>query len=419
MGWITLGIALGVVGLLFVFVRFTTVDEGTAKAVMVFGEFSRIIFRWKKHFMDEEDNIWEEEDWEILSKGIRTRKIKITVNGEEQERIEEVKEQKVKGRIFGGLFVYFWPFQKIHRYKHRWTDIRLQQARMEVEFHEEDLNYVLLKPAVYAFKLTAVETKPPERIPVDVLVLVTLRIRNPYLFLFVAPPTPAEDILARVSAETRALVTSCEIDELLKLKGAGFWELLTGAKVIEDTLRKWGVKLAEKGIEIREIDLQPEYQKAAAARRIEQMRAEARGMKIAETMVGAEATGRGRKIEEIQGEIDTDLSRRQEFRETANDLIIRELSMERDALTRIEVPQGTTFEGLFALLGGKLPGKPPEEKPTEEKEKEAKGEKAEEKTPAGPGEFRKLTKEEVNKLSKEERDRYLRELAERTMRREI
>ncbi len=328
--WIALGIGLGLVVLLFVFVRFTRVDEGTAKALMVFGEFSKIIFRWKDHFMDREWNIWY--PGEVGSIG----KDKIRVWDQ---------------RLFGGLYVYFWPFQKIHQYKHRWTDIRLRDTKMEVEFHEEEkFDHVLLKPAVYAFKLAAVETKPPERIPVDVLILVTLKVRNPYLFLFVAPPTPVEDILARISAETRALITSCPIDELLQLKGASLWKLLKGAKVIEETLERWGVKLAERGIEIQEIDLGPDYQKAAAATRTEEMRAAARAQQIIGTVVKAVAIAEGRKEKEIQKEFQAEPQAFYQKHRSIIDNTMTKLSMEEKAYLRIETPGAKGALGDFLRL---------------------------------------------------------------------
>ncbi len=309
------------------FIRITIVEEGTAKAVMVFGKFSKIIFQWENHWMDYNWNIWREL---------------------EEDSPDKKSEKKVKGRLFGGLWIYFWPFQKIHRYKHRWTDIRLKDSEMKVEFHEEkNFDHVLLKPAVYAFKLTAVETKPPERIPVDVLVLVTLRIRNPYLFLFVAPPTPLEDALARVSAETRALVTGCFIDELLQLKGESLWTLLRGAKVIEETLQKWGIKLAEKGIEIREIDLPPQYQRAAGAKKEEELKAAGRAAQAVGAVIEMIAQARGKLANEIRAEIDISPELRQEFLKLAKDLIVRQLAIEGGSYLDIRV-QGA--EGIEKMI---------------------------------------------------------------------
>jgi len=392
MAWIILVV---LVVLCFLFVRFTRVDEGTAKALMVFGEFSKMVFRWKNHWMDIEGNI---------------RKA-----GEKSEEGSEKKEKNKSWdqKIFGGLIVYFWPFQRIHRYKHRWTDIRLRQAEMEVEFHEEDLDHVLLKPAVYAFTLTAVETQPPERVPVDVLVLVTLRIQNPYLFLFVAPPTPIEDILARISAETRALVTGCGLDELLRLKGESFWEKMKGAKVIEETLEKWGVKLAEKGIEIREINLPPDYQKAGAAKKVEEMRATGRAEQIMGTVISAVVRASGQSESQVQAEFQKNPEDFYKKHQCTIDNTITKLSMEEGAYVRIETPGATGFGGdLLRLIAAwkKMPTGSLEERPAENKEGEEKGKKREKKTPtksilsilsSNPSKKTTLTEEENKKLKEE------------------
>ena len=393
MAWIAL---IVLVVLFFLFVRFARVNEGTAIALTSFGEFSKIIFRWKQHRMDEEWNIW---------KGSKSEE-------KPEEGSEDKKEIKYwSQKIFGGLIVYFWPFQKVHRYRHRWTDIRLREAEMEVEFHEEDLDNVLLKPAVYAFKLPAVETQPPERVPVNVLVLVTLRVQNPYLFLFVAPPTPVEDILARISAETRALVTSCGLDELLKLKGESLWEILKKAKVIEETLGKWGVKLAEKGIEIREINLPSEYQKAGAAKKTEEMKAAGRAEQIMGTVISSVATASGKERADVQKEF---LENPQAFYQTHQSTIantMNKLAMEGQAYLKIETPGATGFGGdLLRLIAAwkKMPTGLSEEIPIKESV-EGEKKKTKEKEPksilsilsSNPSKKLTLTKEENKKLKEE------------------
>lgn len=353
-------VAAGLIIAAAAIIRFTIVDEGTARAVMVFGKFSKVIFQWERHWMDNNWNIWKE--------------------GEGGSKNEQ--EKRVFGRIFGGLYIYFWPIQKIHHYKHRWSDIRLREnGKMDVEFHEEkDFNHVLLKPAVYAFKLFSVETKPPERIPVDVLVLITLRVQNPYLFLFVAPPTPIEDVLARISAEMRPIITSCFIDDLLQLRGESLWTekeeeklqeepLLKGAKVINETLQKWGLNLADKGIEIRDIDLPPEYQKVAAAKKAQELKAIGRAEEIMGTVISAVARAGGEKEEEVQAEFKRNPEAFYQKHQQIADNTMTKLSMEERAYLRIETPGAEGALGdLLRLLGAgkRMPtagGKEKEEKP--------------------------------------------------------
>lgn len=363
--WFVLAIVIAAI----VFIRFTIVREGTARAVMTLGKFSKIIFQWENHWMDEE--------WKILREGEKS----------------DHKKKMAGLRIWGGLYLYgIWPIHRIHRYKHRWTDIRIRETgKMDLEFHEEELDHVLLKPAVYAIQLFAVETAPPERIPVDVLVLITLRIENPFLFLFVAPPTPIEDVLARISASIRVIITGCSLDDLLRLKGESLWTegkkeenqkkkkpLLKGTKVIEDTLEKWGMKLADRGIEIKEINLPPEYQKAAAMQRKLEFVAAARSAETVGTVIEMMARVRGKKIEDIQKEIEAQPEMRREFLDLAKDLVVRKLGIEgRSYLDiRVQGAEGIERTILNALaVWQRIPmGRPSEREETEEEKPESKQE---------------------------------------------
>jgi len=323
--------------LFFYFIRFKKNEEGTAIALKCFGKFSKIIFTWKDYWMDKEGNIWRE-----------------VKPGEKPEEGSEGKERS-KGwdqKIAGGLFVYFPPFQKIHRYKNRWTDIRLRSNKMEVELHEEELDHVLLKPAVYAFELTAVETKPSERIPVDVMVVVTLQIRNPYLFLFAAPPTPIEDILARVSAEMREIISSYTLNELLELKETILCDAIKEKKVIVETLGKWGMVLADKGIEIREIGLSAEYQKASSIKKVEEMKAEGRAQQLMGTVISAVSIAKGDDKNKINAEFKADPDAFYWKHRSLIDSVLSKLSMEERAYFRIETPGAEGGLGdLLRLIG--------------------------------------------------------------------
>jgi len=357
-------IILGALMVLFLLlVRFTIVDEGTAKAVMTFGKFSEILFQWDGHWMDAE--------WKIL---------------------QEVKGVKSMGRmgrypILGGLYFYgFWPIHRIHRYNHRWTDVRMkEEGKINLEFHEEELNHVLLRPAVYAIRIFAVETAPPERIPIDVFILITLKIENPYLFLFVAPPTPIEDVLARIGALMRETITGYKIDDLLKIKGSSLWNeknsdpedisILNGSKLIEETLQKWGLRLADKGIEFKDIDFSPEYQKAAAAEKKAELEASAEAAGIIGKMIKMMAVARGKDPKEVQIEIDQDSKMKELFLEYIMDINLRLEEANRGALTDIRVNGAEGVENsLLNLIGAwkRMPGVESEEVEKKEVETEMK-----------------------------------------------
>jgi len=385
MWWI--GIAVVLIGLFFLFCRFTKVKEGTAKVVMSFGGFRKIISQWEKHFIDVDWNIWREKEKEAEGK---TRR-------------------RLRGRIFGGLWFYgIWPIDKIYTYPLRWTDLRrVEEAGEKIErsqFHDEILGHVMLKPAVYWTKIFKVETCPPERIPVDIEILITMRIINPYNFLFIAPPTPLEDVLARIDALMRARVSMLTMDELIALKGKSevLWDgekEVTGLKdekLIKETLPKWGLEIAEKGVDIKSIGLPPEYQKAAAAKREQEMIAAGRAEEIMGTVITAVARADGRSEGEIQQEFHQNPEEFYKKHKTVTDNTMTKLSMEERAYLRIETPGATGFGGEFERLIGaalRMPmgGKEKEEKELNEPEKEE--------TEEGKGKkfFEKLVKESEGK----------------------
>ncbi|MBL7150853.1 hypothetical protein ISS86_02900 [Candidatus Microgenomates bacterium] len=362
MEWLIL---FGVLGAFFLFVRFTIVKEGTAKAVMEAGALHRVIFQWKDHWMDTEWNIWREEE------------------REEKEK-EGVKEKENYGRIFGGLYFYgIWPVHKIHKYRLRWTDLRRVEEvgeRIEkTQFHDEELKHVMLKPAVYWTKVFKVETLPPERIPVDIEMLVTMRILNPFLFLFIAPPTPLEDALARIDALMRAQISMLTMNEIISLKGrsGNLWGEeekkggLQNEKLIQETFPKWGLQIANEGIDIKSIGLSSEYQKAAAAKREEEMKAAGRGEEIMGTVISAVAIAEGVEKEEVQLKFKTDPQSFYEEHQSVIESVLTKLSIEKGAYLRIETPGATGMEGAFLNLIGawkRMPGGGLEQEEKQKKE---------------------------------------------------
>jgi hypothetical protein len=190
-----------------------------------------------------------------------------------------VKGKDPSWHPLGGLRFYgLWPILDVGIYHLRWWDLQLAEGgRQESVFHEEVIDYVLLKPDVYWVKVEAAETRPPERIPLNVEFLVTMRVENPYKAIFVAPINWVENTTTRLSALFRSLVASSSLDELLELKGdpQGIWKRLGKEPLLQKTLRReWGILVEKGGIEIRDIGIPPEYQEAAAAQRAEAMKAE-------------------------------------------------------------------------------------------------------------------------------------------------
>jgi len=318
--WWIIGI-LGAV-LFLACLRFTKVEEGTAKAIVRLGAFRKIVMAWKDYELDEEWNV------------------------------KPVSEIGKKLHLPGGLrFVGFWPLDKVYTYKFRWRGIELVEAKEKVEFREKTIDYILVKPDVYWTKIEAAETMPPERIPLDIEFLVTARVINPYKALFKAPPNWLENVLSRLNALFRDWVATKSLDEILAIRKEGpqkLWREIGTSDLIQKVFKEeWGILIEENGIQIRDVKLPREYAEAAA--REKQMELEAKG--IAAETVGAViammAKARNKEPKEIQEEIDKDSKMKEEFLSLAKDLIIRKMGIEGRAYLDIRV-QGA--EGLERML---------------------------------------------------------------------
>jgi hypothetical protein len=317
--WWIIGI-LGTI-LFLACLRFTKVEEGTAKAIVRLGGFKKIVMVWSGYELDE--------GWNV----------------------KPVSEIGKKLHLPGGLrFVGFWPFDKVYTYKFRWRGIEILEAKEKVEFREKTIDYILLKPDVYWTKIEAAETVPPERIPLDVEFLVTARVLNPYKALFKAPPNWLENILSRLNALFRDWVGTKKLDDILAIRKESqkLWQELGNTDLIQKVFKEeWGILIEENGIQIRDVTLPREYAEAAA--REKQMDLEARGV-AAETVgsvIAMMAKARNKKPEEIQQEIDRDKNMKKEFLNLAKDLIVRKMGIDGRAYVDIRV-QGA--EGIERML---------------------------------------------------------------------
>jgi regulator of protease activity HflC (stomatin/prohibitin superfamily) len=322
MGWILL-ILLGlVVAFAFVFLRFTIVREGTAKVVMRLGKFKKAIMVWEGYILDD--------------KG-------------------EVKEGHAFKLLPGGLaFVGFWPIDKVYKYKFRWRDIQLVKGEEQVTFHEDPIDYIFVRPDVYWTDIKAAETAPPERIPVDVQFLVTMRVSHPYKALFRAPSNWNENAMSRLNALLRGWVGTKTVDELLTLKEKpeDIWKEFKDTTLIKKIFKdEWGITVEDNGIEIRTIGLPEEYQEAAAAEKKRRFEAAARAAETVGTVIAMMAEARGKDPSDIQKEIEALPEMRKEFLDLAKDLIVRKLGIEgRSYLdVRVEGAEGLERSLLNAL----------------------------------------------------------------------
>lgn len=135
---------------------FTIVAEGTAKVVKKFGKFERCLISYHGHHLSKDGDVTKDED---------------------------------KNRpLFGGLRWVGIPFiYSVHEYRFTWTS--LEQVKTsdggtedKMVTADEYLDYILVQEDVYVSKVEKVETA--ELVPVDVVLLLTVAVKNPRKALF-------------------------------------------------------------------------------------------------------------------------------------------------------------------------------------------------------------------------------------------
>ncbi|OHA75970.1 MAG: hypothetical protein A3I38_02985 [Candidatus Wildermuthbacteria bacterium RIFCSPLOWO2_02_FULL_47_10] len=209
----------------------TFVTEGTAKIAVHGGKFHKIIMEWKGYDLDGA--------WNVV----------------------KADEAQVKRRLFGGArYIGLPPFFKIYAYRLRWSSPREDGT---VVAHDEVLSHVLLKDHIYTIHIRGAEDK--QRIPLDIDLLITARIVNPYKFVFNVQDA-FEVVLNRIAALFRDYAGETTYEFLTSNKGDAakiIWKKLRAKGLIQEFRENYGVEIIEQGIEIREIAPPQEYQRAA------------------------------------------------------------------------------------------------------------------------------------------------------------
>lgn len=208
---------------------YSFVTEGTAKIVVHGGEFHKIVMSWEGYGFDDK--------WNVV-------------------------EKKSGKSLFGGArYIGFYPFFKVYLYRLRWSSPR---ENGEIVDHDEVLPHVLLKEHIYAVKVKGAEDKA--KVPLDIILLITLRVVNPYKFIFASQDT-FEVIQNRIAALFRDYVGTKTYAALITAptgKTADtMWKKLVGRSLINSFESEYGVKVKDHGIDIREITPPAEYAQAA------------------------------------------------------------------------------------------------------------------------------------------------------------
>jgi len=291
---------------------FTFVEEGKAKAVVINDKFHRLVMAYEGHTFRgllPEDGKHRDKDghkWDV-------------VEGESKQTVLKYIFNKLLYPVFGGglEWVGIPPFAQVYEYKFRWTTLiqqtvadegGMERTIMLPHTRTDPSKIALIQDFVYVASVIGAETKAPEeRLPVDVVVLVTIRGINPYKMLFEAKDW-LEVVLAQTEARTRKFIGSNSYDTLLSLsekEGQEFKRVnlidelgLRGGENDLDFENKYGIKL--QNVQLHSValcgDLKKEHLEATTMKYVAERKAEA---------VIVQATAEKKAIDMIYGAVES------------------------------------------------------------------------------------------------------------------
>ena len=227
---------------------FTTVNEGTVKAVMRGDSFERFLMSFEGHHLNDPKRRWydnSKRDWEILS--------------HKKDQDDEFDDRPNWLRKLGLYWIGFPWANSIYVYEFEWNETKVDKTTGAEQIYPraEATDFAYVADFTYAIKTVGAETS--DRLPTDELTLVTVAIRNPYRALF-----SGEDWMRRITAainrHVRNFVGQKTFKELLQAdKGTNFSNPIINlnSKLPDDPLQmeNGGLK-GRYGIEIRTADLQ-------------------------------------------------------------------------------------------------------------------------------------------------------------------
>lgn len=242
---------------------FTLVEEGTAKAIMSFGGFQKIIFQYRGKKMTAEGDI------------------KNLPNEEQQETFW-------KKQIGGLRWLGIPGLKSLYVYK--------KPQSGEIVERDRDQDYILLKNDVYLAVVKSAEAD--EMVPLDVQLLITTQCINPYKALFGVQDW-LEMIINRSEATFRQYVAEFTFEDLVSNRQSAGKELkkrLERSQLLEQFRGTYGIEIIS--IEMKDIDPAGAGKKAIEEAATKQWVAKQEAKSIAEL-----ATAESKKIKKIYGEI--------------------------------------------------------------------------------------------------------------------
>jgi hypothetical protein len=247
---------------------FTIVKEGTAKSIEVNGQFNRMVMALQGHRFGREGTGPNDPNyWDV-------------VRGEDQ-LTRWIRNIPFYGNLVGGVrWLGVWGIASTKKYKFRWISYdyprdesgKITSHKKQPVSHAEDLDYILIVPDVFFMSVDEAETRtkvkkapspstannPPTTdpqpefepgIPVDLWLLLTTTIRNPYKAIY-SVQNWLEITTNQRESDVREFVGTKEFEELFgeeKAASATLSEYLEGRTA--ELLDRFGVEVSKTQIQ--------------------------------------------------------------------------------------------------------------------------------------------------------------------------
>jgi hypothetical protein len=228
-------------------ILFTTVKEGTAKAIMRGRSFDHFIMSFEGFHLNDPRKSWyqsDQPDWEVI------------LHPYEEDSAYDDRSWLLKHL---GLYWVGWPWaNRVYIYGFEWNETTTDRAGKDAVLpRREATDFIYVADFTYAIVTSGAETK--DRLQTDELTLATVAIRNPYRALF-----SGEDWMRRVTAainrRVREFVSGKAWDGLLLSKDATDFSrpIIELTEKLPDDVATGAVKglHGRYGVEIRTADLQ-------------------------------------------------------------------------------------------------------------------------------------------------------------------
>lgn len=215
---------------------FSAVVEGTGQIFVSGDGVEKIVIQLKGHTLDK--------DYNIVPKG---------ESGRRWWERSPIFAWIIKQFIMEGIYWLGIPgVKEVFRYRFRWSSLESgATADPKVKSSDETIDYFSLKRDTYVVLLKAAEDK--HRLPLDILLLVTLRICNPYKAIYKVQSW-LEATLNRLLPPVREYVANTDWETLQHQSEKAMREFLEGhSETIREILDKYGVEVCN--VQMVQVDI--------------------------------------------------------------------------------------------------------------------------------------------------------------------